>query len=77
MSEDVKNQLDQIGDLVDGKIEKAFNAAKDNAKGEVEESLKSEIKNLTEKFVDLNDRMDKSEVNAQKNLDNNTVKSFN
>ncbi len=46
MSEDVKNQLDQIGDLVDGKIEKAFNAAKDNAKGEVEESLKSEIKNL-------------------------------
>ena len=76
MSEDVKNQLDQIGDLVDGKIEKAFNAAKDNAKGEVEESLKSEIKNLTDKFVDLNDRMDKSEVNAQKDLDNNTVRSF-
>ena len=76
MSEDVKNQLDQIGDLVDGKIEKAFNAAKDNAKSEVEESLKSEIKNLTDKFVDLNDRMDKSEVNAQKDLDNNTVRSF-
>ena len=35
MNEEVKNQLDQIGDIVDSKIEKAFNQAQDNAKGEV------------------------------------------
>ena len=46
MNEELKNQLDQIGNLVDSKIEKAFNSAKDNARGEVEASLKSEISNL-------------------------------
>ena len=45
MDENIKEQLDQIGGLVDEKIEKAMNAAKDNAKGEVEHSLKSEISN--------------------------------
>jgi hypothetical protein len=43
MNDEIKKELDQIGDLVDSKIEKAFNSAQDNAKGEIEESLKSEI----------------------------------
>ena len=37
MDENVKNQLDQIGDIVDSKIEKAFKSSQDNAK----ERLKS------------------------------------
>ena len=47
MEDNIKKELDQIGNIVDQKIEKAFNQAKDNAKGEMESSLKSEIDNLT------------------------------
>ena len=46
MNEETKKHLDQIGDLVDAKIEKAFESAKDNAVREVENSLKTEIDNL-------------------------------
>jgi len=80
MNEEIKNQLDQIGDLVDSKIEKAFNSAQDNAKGEIEESLKSEISNLSNEFVakndELNKRMDEMEVNAKKTLSGVNSKSF-
>jgi len=80
MNEEIKNQLDQIGDLVDSKIEKAFSSAQDNAKGEVEESLKSEISNLSNEFVsknnELNKRMDEMEVNAKKTLSGVNSKSF-
>jgi HK97 family phage major capsid protein len=71
MNDDIKKELDQIGDLVDSKIEKAFNSAQDNAKGEVEESLKSEISNLTNDYLVKNDemqkRMDIIEMAAKKN----------
>lgn len=67
--ENLKNQLDQIGALVDEKIEKASNQAMDNAKGEFESSLKSEIENLTNKFVEINDRIDQSEVNMKKSFE--------
>lgn len=80
MNEEIKKQLDQIGDIVDAKIEKAFNSAQDNAKGEVDPSLKSEISNLTneynEKFEAANKRMDAIEMEAQKTLSNVTPKSF-
>lgn len=80
MNEEIKKQLDQIGDIVDAKIEKAFNSAQDNAKGEVDPSLKSEISNLTneynDKFEAANKRMDAIEMEAQKTLSNVTPKSF-
>ena len=80
MNEDVKNQLDQIGDIVDSKIEKAFNQAQENAKGEVESSLKSEITNLTneynEKFENATKRMDSIEVESKKTLSNVSTRSF-
>lgn len=80
MTEEVKNQLDQIGNLVDEKIEKAFNAAQDNAKGEVESSLKSEISNLTndynDKFEAATKRMDAIEMESKKTLSGATVKTF-
>ena len=69
MNEEIKKELDQIGDIVDSKIEKAFESAKDNAKGEVETSLKSEIDNLSAEFLakheEATKRMDSFEV-AQK-----------
>ena len=70
MDENIKEQLDQIGGLVDEKIEKAMNAAKDNAKGEVEHSLKSEIEHLQNSYVEkqdeLNKRLDSIEVSNKK-----------
>lgn len=70
MNEEVKQQLDQIGNIVDAKIEKAFNQSQENVKGEIESSLKSEIKNLTEEFVaknkSANDRMDAIEMANKK-----------
>lgn len=80
MTEEVKNQLDQIGNIVDEKIEKAFNAAQDNAKGEVEASLKSEISNLTnkynEEFEAATKRMDAIEMESKKTLTGATAKTF-
>jgi len=70
MNEDIKKELDQIGDIVDSKIEKAFESAKDNAKGEIESSLKSEIDNLPAEFLakheEATKRMDSFEVSQKK-----------
>ena len=80
MTEEIKNQLDQIGDIVDSKIEKAFNQAKDSSTGEVEHSLKSEISNLTnkynEQFEAANKRMDAIEMESQKTLSGVTPVTF-
>ena len=66
MDENVKNQLDQLGNIIDDKIEKANGQALENAKGEIDSVLKGEINNLTTKF---NERMDEIEVNQKKNFD--------
>lgn len=80
MNEDIKKELDQIGDLVDSKIEKAMNAAQDNAKGEVEESLKSEISNLSNDYLEKHDamqkRMDTIEIEAKKNAIDSVPMTF-
>lgn len=80
MNEEIKNQLDQIGDIVDSKIEKAFNQAQENAKGEVESSLKSEITNLTneynEKMEAATKRMDAIEMESKKTLSGVNTKTF-
>ena len=66
MEENVKKQLDQLGDIIDAKLEKAHGQALESANGKAEESLKSEISNLTNKF---NDRLDQMEVANKKNLE--------
>jgi HK97 family phage major capsid protein len=76
MEDNLKKELDQIGALVDSKIEKAAGQAMDNAKGEIEHSLKSEIKNLTEKFAEVNDRIDASEVAMKKNFESKERANF-
>ena len=80
MQEEIQKHLDQIGDVVDAKIEKAFHAAQDNAKGEIESSLKSEIQNLTNEFnakhEEATKRMDSIEVESKKTLSGATPKTF-
>lgn len=76
MEDNLKKELDQIGALVDSKIEKAAGQAMDNAKGQIEGSLKSEIKNLTEKFSEINDRIDASEVSMKKNFESKERANF-
>src|SRR5210317_82147 len=80
MEDNIKKELEQNGNIVDERIEKAFNQAKDNAKGEMESSLKSEIDNLTSQYVEkseaLNKRMDEMEMAAKKTASGATPKSF-
>lgn len=80
MTEQEKTHLDQLGNLVDEKIEKASKASLENAKGEFETSLKSEISNLTneynEKFEAAQKRMDSFEIESKKTMAGTTPKSF-
>ena len=80
MTQEEQTHLDQLGNLVDEKIEKASKASLDNAKGEFETSLKSEISNLTneynEKFEAAQKRMDAFEIESKKTMAGTTPKSF-
>ena len=66
MEENVKKQLDQIGDLIDAKLEKAHGQALESATGKADEMLKSEISNLANKF---NERLDEMEVANKKHFE--------
>lgn len=66
MDENVKNQLDQLGNIIDEKIEKAAGQALESATGKADSALKGEIDNLTKKF---NERFDEMEVSQKKNFD--------
>ena len=80
MDLEIKNQLDQVGNIVDEKIEKAMNQAKDNAKGEYDSVLKSEIDNLTKNYLEKNEalskRIDEVEMASKKTLSGATPQSF-
>ena len=80
MEKDIQKQLDQFGDVVDSKIEKAFNQSKDNAKGEISNELKSEIDALSKQFIEKHDaiekRFDSFEVEQNRKLAANERKSF-
>jgi HK97 family phage major capsid protein len=64
MDENIKKELDQLGGIIDGKIEKATGQAMDAADKKADETLKREINNLVNKF---NERMDAVEVAQKKN----------
>ncbi len=66
MQEDTKNQLDQLGDVIDAKLEKAYGQAVESATGKADEALKNEIDNLTKSF---NERFDAYEVANKKQAD--------
>lgn len=63
MNEEAKNQLDQLGDVIDAKLEKAYGQAVESATGKADEALKNEIDNLTKSF---NERFDAYEVANKK-----------
>ena len=73
MNENTKAQLDQLGDLIDAKLEKAQGQAVESATGKADEMLKSEISNLTTQF---NERMDAMEVANKKSFEVSTNVSF-
>ena len=73
MNENTKAQLDQLGDLIDAKLEKAHGQAVDSATGKADEMLKSEISNLTTQF---NERMDAIEVANKKQFESSKDVSF-
>ena len=68
MEENVKNQLDQLGNIIDENIEKATGQALESANGKADSALKGEIDNLTKKF---NERFDSFEVENKKMFEKN------
>lgn len=73
MQENVKKELDQLGDIIDAKLEKAQGQAIDSATGKADEMLKSEISNLTNKF---NERFDAMELANKKHFEAKKDVSF-
>lgn len=78
MSDQIKNQLDQIAEVIDAKIEKANGQVLENAKGQIDSVLKGEVVALTEKHRELNERFDSMEMASKKAFEANrhiTLKS--
>ena len=73
MEDNTKKHLDQLGDVIDAKLEKAYGQAIESANGKADEMLKSEISNLTNKF---NERFDALEVSNKKNFEAGKKVSF-
>lgn len=71
--ENLKSQIDELGNIIDAKLEKAYGQAIESANGKADEALKGEIKNLTEKF---NSRLDEMEVARKKQFEAAQPKSF-
>ena len=69
MSDQIKNQLDQIAEVIDAKIEKANGQVLENAKGQIDSVLKGEVVALTEKHRELNERFDAVEMASKKAFD--------
>ena len=74
-----QEHLDNLANIIDEKIEKASKSSVDNAKKEVDEVIKGEVKNLVEKFNEgneaLNKRLDSIEVENKKSNFNKTYTS--
>lgn len=73
MEENTKKHLDQLGDVIDAKLEKAYGQAVESATGKADELLKSEISNLTNQF---NERFDALEVANKKQAEAGKSLSF-
>lgn len=76
MSDQIKNQLDQIAEVIDSKIEKANGQVLENAKGQIDTVLKGEVNALTEKHRELYERLDAMEVASKKSASNAAPKSL-
>lgn len=66
MEENVKKQLDELVNIIDEKIEKSSNQIKENVDSDLDSVVKGEISSLIEKHKELEERLDKSEVENKK-----------
>lgn len=76
MTEEIKNQLDELNSAIDSRIAKAEGQAVASATGKADELLKSEIKNLENKFTEIHSRIDAAEVAAKKTATGANAQSF-
>jgi len=76
MTEEIKNQLDELNSAIDSRIAKAEGQAVASATGKADELLKSEIKNLEAKFSEVHSRIDAAEVAAKKTASGANAQSF-
>jgi len=76
MTEEIKNQLDELNSAIDSRIAKAEGQAVASATGKADELLKSEIKNLEAKFTEIHSRIDAAEVAAKKTASGANAQSF-
>lgn len=76
MSDQIKNQLDQIAEVIDAKIEKANGQVLENAKGQIDSVLKGEVNSLTEKHRELYERLDAMEVSNKKYASNSAPRTL-
>jgi HK97 family phage major capsid protein len=76
MTEEIKNQLNELNSAIDARIAKAEGQAVASATGKADELLKSEIKNMEAKFTELHSRIDATEVAAKKTATGANAQSF-
>jgi HK97 family phage major capsid protein len=76
MTEEIKNQLNELNSAIDARIAKAEGQAVASATGKADELLKSEIKNLENKFTEIHSRIDAAEVAAKKTATGANAQSF-
>lgn len=76
MTEEIKNQLNELNSAIDSRIAKAEGQAVASATGKADELLKSEIKNLETKFTEIHSRIDAAEVAAKKTASGANAQSF-
>ena len=76
MTEEIKNQLNELNSAIDARIAKAEGQAVASATGKADELLKSEIKNLEAKFAEVHGRIDAAEVAAKKTATGANAQSF-
>lgn len=76
MTEEIKNQLNELNSAIDARIAKAEGQAVASATGKADELLKSEIKNLETKFTEIHSRIDAAEVAAKKTASGANSQSF-
>ena len=76
MTEEIKNQLNELNSAIDSRIAKAEGQAVASATGKADELLKSEIKNLETKVTEIHSRIDAAEVAAKKTASGANAQSF-
>lgn len=60
--------MDNITNEIDSKIEKSSLSAIETMKAETDAVVKSSEENLASKITEINDRLDKSEIEAKKEI---------